>query len=171
MLQALTRWYRALDESSANRSAMPDYLEQQVERSWKKESRNLQWFGLRDGMTVLDLGCGPGHFTLRLADWLPSASITALDADERSIVHARKRLGERAVVVQAPAAATGLPSNAFDFVLARLLFQHLREPLAVAEEALRVLKPGGKLVITDVDDALFGIVDPPIPGFDRLLLR
>jgi SAM-dependent methyltransferase len=56
-------------------------------------------------------------------------------------------------------------------VLARLLFQHLREPLRVAEEAHRLLKPRGKIVITDVDDGLFGIVEPSIPGLQRLLAR
>jgi ubiquinone/menaquinone biosynthesis C-methylase UbiE len=146
----------------------PDYLQQQSCADWHKESRNLHWFGLRDGMSVLDLGCGPGHFTERLADSLPAAKITALDAEDRSLVDARRRLDGRAVIVQGRAEATGLPSNTFDFVLARLLFQHLREPLPVAEEALRLLKPGGKLVITDVDDELFGIVEPRVPGFGWL---
>jgi len=34
-----------------------------------------------------------------------------------------------------------------------------------------VLKPGGKLVIIDVDDDLFGVVDPHVPGLKRLLAR
>lgn len=171
MLHALTRWYRAMASERDQHRAVPDYLRQQVERSWRKESRYLHWFGLRDGMSVLDLGCGPGHFTERLADELPNASITALDAEAASLEHARRRLAGRAVVVQGRAEATGLPSNVFDFVLARLLFQHLHDPLPVAAEAYRVLKPGGKLVITDVDDELFGIVEPHIRGFRRLLVR
>lgn len=170
MIDALTRRYRALVSEVETPSATTDYLNQQVERSWEKESRTLHWFGLRDGMSVLDLGCGPGHFTERLANELPNASITALDSSDASLEQARRRLGGRAVV-QGRAEATGLPSNEYDFVLARLLFQHLREPLTVAAEALRVLKPGGKLVITDVDDELFGIVEPRVPGLKQLLTR
>jgi ubiquinone/menaquinone biosynthesis C-methylase UbiE len=149
----------------------PDYLHRQVQRSWRKESRNLRWFGLSDGMSVVDLGCGPGHFTQRLADLLPRVSITAVDSDERMLEHARSRLGERATILHGRAEATGLPAASFDFVLARLLFQHVRDPLPVAQEALRLLKPGGRLVITDVDDELFGIVEPRVPGLRRVLRR
>jgi ubiquinone/menaquinone biosynthesis C-methylase UbiE len=151
--------------------AGPDYLERQVQRSWSKECRQLQWFGLTDGMAILDAGCGPGHFTQRLADWLPTAKITAVDAKDAMLQHARGRLGNRATIVQARAEATGLPSGSFDFVLARLVFQHVRDPLPVAHEARRLLKPGGKLVITDVDDELFGIVEPSVPGLRRVLAR
>lgn len=171
MMHTLTRWYRAMAREAETGSAASDYLSQQVQRSWAKESRNLHWFGLRDGMSVLDLGCGPGHFTERLAARLPEAKITALDSDDRSLEQARQRLAGRAVVVQGTAEATGLPSDSFDFILARLLFQHLREPLQVAQEAYRLLKPGGKLVITDVDDELFGIVEPAVPGLRRVLRR
>lgn len=149
----------------------PDYLGQQVARSWAKESRNLAWFGLRDGMSILDLGCGPGHFTERLAQWLPHARITAADAEARMLDAARTRLGERASIVHASAHDTGLPDASFDFVIARLLFQHLPDPIAVARECHRVLKPGGKLVIIDIDDDLFGLVTPRIPGLKRLLGR
>src|SRR5688572_30297478 len=153
------------------REAGPDYLSQQVQRSWAKESRNLQWFGLRDGMTVLDLGCGPGHFAQRLANHLPNARITVLDTEKTMLRDARQRLGDRASVVQAQADSTGLPEGSFDFVLARLLFQHVGDPLRVAAEAHRLLKPGGRFVITDVDDELFGVVEPRVPELGWLLER
>lgn len=149
----------------------PDYLRNQVARSWEKESRNLTWFGLRDGMSILDLGCGPGHFTERLAAAFPSASITALDSDPRMLQAAQERLGARAAHVSGSADSTSLPAASFDFVIARLLFQHLDDPLAVARECRRVLKPGGRLVIIDVDDDLFGVVEPRVPGLRRLLAR
>src|SRR6187397_2173845 len=84
-----------LDAAGGPRRVSPDYLGRQVARSWEKESRHLGWFGLRDGMAVLDLGCGPGHFTERLAESRPNVTITALDADPEMIQRARERLGNR----------------------------------------------------------------------------
>jgi SAM-dependent methyltransferase len=170
-LRSVVRTTLAAAGLMPKRAEAPDYLHQQVQRSWSKESRNLQWFGLKDGMSILDLGCGPGHFAERLADRLPTATITALDADERMLGLARLRLPKGVTVVQASAERTGLPAESFDFVLARLLMQHAPDPLRVLSEAQRLLKPGGKLVITDVDDELFGIVEPRVSGLDRLLAR
>jgi ubiquinone/menaquinone biosynthesis C-methylase UbiE len=167
----LTRVVRTLLRAAGLVQPTPDYLGQQVARSWAKESRNLEWFGLRDGMSILDLGCGPGHFTERVAQWLPNARIAAADSESRMLDAARTRLGARASIVHALAHDTGLADASFDFVIARLLFQHLPDPAAVARECHRVLKPGGKLVIIDVDDELFGLVTPRVPGLKRLLGR
>jgi hypothetical protein len=41
-------------------------LKAQVLLSWEKEARTLKWFGLADGMNVLEAGSGPGFFTEKL---------------------------------------------------------------------------------------------------------
>lgn len=55
---------------------------------------------------------------------------------------------------------TGLPDHSYDFAIARLLFLHLHNPVEAAREIYRVLRPGGKLVIIDIDDGIFGAVSP-----------
>jgi SAM-dependent methyltransferase len=142
-------------------------LQNQALLSWDKEARRLIEFGLRDGMSVLEIGSGPGFITRQLLDLLPTSLVTAVEPDsaflETARQHLRARGEERVRLVQASATTTGLPDNAFDFVLARLVFQHLPEPLAAARELFRVLRPEGKLVITDADHDLWGVLDPPVP--------
>jgi SAM-dependent methyltransferase len=73
--------------------------------------------------------------------------------------------------MQASIMETGLPDNSVDFALARFLFQHLPDPVGAAKEVLRVLKPGGRLALVDVDDALWGIEDPTLDELDALLKK
>jgi SAM-dependent methyltransferase len=157
-------------------------LDAEVERlraqallSWEKEARTLGWFGLQDGMSVLELGSGPGFVTGQLLAWLPGSEITALEIDPVLIERARGYLaskdGGRVRFVEASILNTGLPAEQFDFAVARLIFQHLPDPVAAVEEVRRVLKPGGTLVIVDSDDEIWGLTDPAIPEMGLILER
>lgn len=139
-------------------------LKAQVLLSWKKEARTLKWFGLTDGMNVLEAGSGPGFFTEKLLELLPNSSVTAVEIDQ--VLHEKavgylQDAGDRVNHIQASVADTGLDDHSFDFAIARLLFVHLRDPVAAAREIFRILKPGGKLVIIDSDADLFWLTNPP----------
>jgi ubiquinone/menaquinone biosynthesis C-methylase UbiE len=140
---------------------------------WEKEARALAWFGLHDGMAVLEPGSGPGFITEQLMALLPSSPITCVEINPTLLDEARQRLGhsadERVRFVEGSVLDTGLASDQFDFAYARLLFQHVPDPAAAAREIWRVLKPGGKLVIYDVDDGLFGVFEPLLPEFAPVL--
>jgi len=141
-------------------------LKAQVLISWEKEARTLKWFGLADGMNVLEAGSGPGFFSEKLLKLLPNSSVTAVEIDpvlhEKAVEYLEDKGGDRVNHVQASVADTGLDDNTFDFAIARLLFVHLPEPVAAAREIFRILKPGGKLVIIDNDLDLFWLTNPPI---------
>ncbi len=141
-------------------------LKVQAMMGWQKEFRNLQWYGLQNGMSVLELGSGPGFVTEQLANILPDSEITALEIDSMLLDEARNRLhyipSSRLHFVQESVYDTGLPDNSYDFAVARLLFLHLHHPLKAAQEIYRILKPGGKLVIIDIDDGMFGAIYPDI---------
>ncbi|MDJ0842841.1 class I SAM-dependent methyltransferase [Crocosphaera sp.] len=163
--------YEANDfNSNLEREIKRLYL--QAEIMWKQESRNLRWFGLQDGMSVLELGSGPGFITEKLLSLFPNSSITALDIDPVLINYCQQRLdnylGNRLTVSTASIFDTGLPDNSFDFAIARLIFQHIPNPVDAAKEIRRVLKPGGKLVITDHDDEIFFIHEPPLPEYQMM---
>ena len=63
------------------------------------------------------------------------------------------RPGASVTFVQASVTALPFGDRSFDIVTARLLFQHLTDPGRVVDELRRVLRPGGCILVFDVDDA------------------
>lgn len=147
-------------------------LRSQTLISWPKEARNLQWFGLRDDMTVLELGSGPGFVSEGLLDLLPNGNLISVEIDpvliEKARAYLQDRAGNRWKLIEGNVMQINLPDNTFDFVYGRYLFQHLPDPVGAAKEAFRLLKPGGSLVITDVDDELV-VFDPPATGESKAI--
>jgi cyclopropane fatty-acyl-phospholipid synthase-like methyltransferase len=72
-------------------------LRAQVELTWAQEANALSAFGLRAGMSVVDLGSGPGFTLARLLKWLPRSQLTGIELDPslhaRARASLRKRLG------------------------------------------------------------------------------
>lgn len=153
-------------------SAMNDSVEKEIERlrgqalwGWDKESRNLSWFGLRDGMSILEVGSGPGFITEKLLGLYPNSHVTCVEIDADLANPAEeylraKGLEGRYTIVVGDLMQMDLPAGTFGFAYARFVFQHLRDPETALVEIRRVLEPGGKLVVHDIDIGLGEIVEP-----------
>ena len=104
---------------------------------------------------VLDVACGPGIVTCELA--ATAAEVVALDLTPEMLVKARERCAKagRTNVAFREGSATALPfaDGSFDAAVTRLSFHHFVAPRDVVAEMLRVLKPGGTLVVADVVSA------------------
>ena len=108
--------------------------------------------GLGPGGRVLEIGCGTGALTERLAAAAPEAAVTGLDGDQRVLERARARLAGTGVeLVTARADEMPFADAGFDRVVASLLLHHLDDATKAAAlaEAHRVLAPGGSLHIAD----------------------
>ncbi|MFA7369979.1 MAG: methyltransferase domain-containing protein [Kiritimatiellales bacterium] len=112
--------------------------------------------GLKPGMNVLDLACGPGFIGCELARVVGGGTVTGVDISEELIFTAHQaRVSEKVANVSfrlGNVYELDLPENAFDFVYARFLFQHLEKPELALKNILRVLKPDGILCVLDIDD-------------------
>src|SRR4051812_43221975 len=111
--------------------------------------RHLLARGLGPGWHCLEVGCGAGSLALWLADHVgPSGSVLATDLDPRFLEgHDRSNL----MVIRHDLTKDALTPATFDLIHARALLVPPREPQAVLARLVAALRPGGWLLIEDVD--------------------
>lgn len=107
------------------------------------------------GLAVLDMGCGTGRHALWLA--AVGATVTAVDFSEGMLAEARRKPGADGVrfAVADLHQPLPLPDRSFDLVVSGLVLEHLRELDTAFREARRVLKPGGRAVVSAMHPAMF----------------
>jgi malonyl-CoA O-methyltransferase len=107
------------------------------------------------GLAALDLGCGTGRHALRLAG--AGAAVTAVDFSEGMMEKARRKPGAEKIRFLAHDLQERLPfpDGAFDLVVSGLVLEHLHDMGGFFAEARRVLKPGGRAVVSGMHPAMF----------------
>ena len=121
-----------------------------------KQRRTVAGMAPRDHYDrILDMGCSSGHFTTALVDAYPAAKITGIDLSRRMLEHAWRTANANGWdwdLYQRPAEATGFADASFDLVASYIMLHEMPADAirATLEEALRVLAPGGDLVMSDV---------------------
>src|SRR5262249_52444644 len=106
-------------------------LNAQVDLFWNQELPLYQRLGMRDGMSVLDCGCGPGYVLKKLRGVFPGMRFTGIEIEETLVALAKKTMaGNDCQILQRPITALEFPEHSFDFVISRLVLEHLPDPLA-----------------------------------------
>lgn len=126
--------------------------------------------GIDEGMTCLDIGCGGGDVALELARCVgPRGRVVGIDMDEAKLALARQDAGQAGLdnVEFQQCDATMLDAEGiYDLVYARFLLTHLRDPQEMARRMARAAKPGGLIVIEDIDhSAVFSY--PACPALEQ----
>ncbi len=114
-----------------------------------------RWFDLlkvKDGMKVLEVGCGGGHFTNMIKKYFPSCEVWGIDLDTNHINFAKNKCQELGLDVKyLEADINNLPfeDETFDLIFSHTVVEHLPFENFIKEQ-YRTLKTGGNLVIMRV---------------------
>jgi len=127
---------------------------------------------LTSGVTVLDVGCGPGTITADLATLVTPGRVTALETTAEALGLARAEIERRGLTTVDFAVgdvhALDFPDDAFDVVHAHQVLQHVGDPVRALREMRRVTRPGGLVAVRDSDYSAFTWF-PRVLGLDEWL--
>ena len=114
---------------------------------------------LSSGVTVLDVGCGPGTITADLATLVTPGRVTALETTEAALGLARAEIDRRGLTnvdfAVGDVHRLDFADDSFDVVHAHQVLQHVTDPVAALREMRRVTRPGGVVAVRDSDYAAF----------------
>jgi ubiquinone/menaquinone biosynthesis C-methylase UbiE len=133
----------------------------------------LDQIDIHSGTRAVDIGCGPIGILDLLSERVgKTGSVVGLEREERFVSMARAEIAQRGLsnveVVRGNALSTGLPKSAFDLVHERLVMINVPTREALLQEMISLLRPGGTIILEDVDDISYTCV-PLHPSWTILL--
>ena len=146
---------------------MPSFYNQVIH--WCQRLALRRWLKVRPGTRVLDVGCGVGRWSCRLA--ARGASVTGVDLSPTMIREARRRAAAQGVAARCRFLAQDLAAleveGRFDLILGVTVLQHILEPVALhasvqrlasrlaADGVLILLEAAPERAVTSCDSAIF----------------
>ena len=114
----------------------------------------LRAVGIAQGQTVVDLGCGPGFFTLPATGLVgPAGKVYGVDVQPEMVEACRQRAAEAGArqveVVRSSEAHVPLPDGIADLVLASVVLHEAKDRAAFLREARRLLRPDGEVAVIE----------------------
>lgn len=114
-----------------------------IEKEWRKRTDGFYLGDAVPGGRLLDIGCGNGDFLARMRrrGWI----VEGLEVDPEAVEAARAAHG--LTIHLGDLEGLAFPGNSFDAITMNQVIEHVHEPVPLIRECLRILKPGGKLVV------------------------
>lgn len=133
------------------------------------QMRLLRWYVARRAANMVqhgeavDLGCGPGHLVIKLAQMAPGLHVTGIDLSDEMLTEAdgyarQSAVGDRITFRKGNAQHIPFPDGSLDLVVSTLSLHHWSDPVGVLDEVARALRPpdpakgypGGAFLIFDL---------------------
>jgi len=130
-------------------------LENPYVRHFASAERLIQIGEIQPGMSVLDVGCGPGRVTIPLAKAVgDDGSVTALDLQQKMLDRVRERARgeglENIAFIHGGVGSGLLPVETFDWAVLVTVLGEIPEREAALREIFEALKPGGLLLVGEL---------------------
>ena len=142
-------------DGSTDPAALARYLDAFTEQTLEMKIDSYSMLGINGGNRVLDVGCGTGDDVRRMAGIVGAfGRAVGIDLSDAMIEQARQRAeGTDLPVefVQGSAYELPFPDDSFDACRCERVVQHLDEPLRAVLEMVRVVRPGGRVLLIDTD--------------------
>ena len=173
-LGQLDRWRSDMPQTDERANELADFVEVRARSIDEVKTRQayLDLLELRPSERVIDVGAGSGVVTRDIARRLrPGGSVLAVDSNFRLMELGRRLAEEQGVgevIEWREGDARRLPveDSAFDVVVCATVLAHIPDSDAVVRELMRVLRPGGRIGVFEIDPESFMIAHP-----DRVMTR
>ncbi len=161
-----------LDNFTENKDIEVKRLKSQVELFFEKEFETYKKLGLKDGMSIIECGSGPGYLITNILKRFPNCEATALEIDPYlfDILSANSEADGKKLYnpILGSIYDIDMPDNSADFIVTRLVVEHLQDPYKALSELHRILKPNGILIVVSNDFAYHVLTYPVIPELDEM---
>lgn len=130
--------------------ALTSYLSRELDPAYARRARILvHELDIRPKQKILEVGCGRGFYQECLGQLYPTARITGLDRSPKYLRQAREVVTTPNVtLVKGDALSLPFESETFDRVFATEVLEHIPNHSKALAEMYRVVKPGGRIVVT-----------------------
>lgn len=138
------------DLPSAAEEKLNEMLGNVGDMSLKRRAKKLILdLGLKNGDTIVDLGCGDGFYLYLLSRLPVKLKLTGFDCDKVALKNAKKNLSSKNIkLVEGDLSTMPFRTNIFKKAIMTEVLEHVEDDKKVLTEVYRVLKPNGTLLLT-----------------------
>jgi len=150
----IMRFFSKTERMSDNSFRLMNFTFRVVDFIYPHIDKRVKKFGIEEGMTVVDYGCGPGRYTTRFARCVgEKGRVFAIDIHEMAVEAVEKKIADygfkNVKVILVSGYDSTLPDGTADVVCAIDMFFIVKKPADFLGELRRILKNDGVLIIDD----------------------